>query len=204
MKIGYIVRKGIQKLFLGATFRECNIDKTAKAGMLSNVTRVKMGKYSYIGNNTSVTDTDIGSYVSISSMCCIGGGAHPMEWVSSSPVFTKNRSILGNCFNGHEYQTHKKTVIGNDVWIGAHCCIKSGVKIGDGAVIVMGSIVTKDVGPYEIWAGNPAKLIRMRFDEETIQHLLESAWWKYPDQEIKRYLPYMNDVISFLDIIAKH
>ena len=77
--------------------------------------------------------------------------------------------------------------------------IKSGVKIADGAVIGMGSVVTKDVGAYEIWAGNPAHLIRKRFDDETISKLLESRWWNWSDDKIRLNADKYNDVNAFLN-----
>lgn len=71
-----------------------------------------------------------------------------------------------------------RTVIGNDVWIGQGAFIKAGVHIGTGAVIGMGAVVTHDVEPYKIWVGNPARLIRKRFDDEMVQQLLASKWWR--------------------------
>ena len=100
-------------------------------------------------------------------------------------------------FSNNDYNPYKETVIGNDVWIGTHCLIKSGVTIADGAVIGMGSVVTKDVGPYEIWAGNPAKLIRKRFDDETIDKLLKSQWWNWDDRKIQKCADSFNSVESF-------
>jgi acetyltransferase-like isoleucine patch superfamily enzyme len=78
--------------------------------------------------------------------------------------------------------------IGNDVWIGRNATLMSGVQVGDGAVIACGSVVTRDVPPYAIVGGNPAKVIRYRFDDETISALLESEWWNLSDAEIEREL----------------
>ena len=74
-------------------------------------------------------------------------------------------------------------VIGNDVWIGLNTTILSGISIGDGAIIGAESLVTKNVGPYEIWGGNPAKFIKKRFDDDTIQKLLEIKWWDWEDRK---------------------
>lgn len=90
-------------------------------------------------------------------------------------------------FARHEFEIFKRTTIGNDVWIGNRVMIKAGVKIADGAVIGMGSIVTKDIGPYEIWAGNPARLIRKRFDDETIDAFEKMKWWEWDDNTIEKY-----------------
>ena len=75
--------------------------------------------------------------------------------------------------------------------------IKAGLTIGDGAIIGMGSVVTKDVGPYEIWAGNPAKMIRKRFDIDKINKMLEIKWWNWEDEEIEKYAKTFNDIDEF-------
>ena len=94
--------------------------------------------------------------------------------------------------------------IGNDVWIGRNVIIISGVKIGDGSVIGAGSVVTKDVPPYAIAAGNPAKIVRMRFDEETIKKLLKIEWWNWSLERVLANLPYLlsNDIAEFVKIHA--
>ena len=82
----------------------------------------------------------------------------------------------------------KDTVIGNDVWIGYDATIMPGVSIGDGAIIGTRAVVTKDVAPYEIVGGNPAQVIRKRFDEETIDFLLKLGWWNWPIEQIKAHV----------------
>lgn len=91
-----------------------------------------------------------------------------------------------------------RTSVGNDVWIGEGVFIKAGIKIGDGSVVGMGAVVTKDVAPYSIVAGNPAKLIRFRFDHEVIDALLKMKWWDLPDYELRRLGPAFNDPQAML------
>lgn len=178
--------------------QEASVDKTAAICTGVKFYRGKIGKYSYIGNNSFVIDTDIGNFTSISTDCYIGGTSHPTDWVSTSPVFHKWGNIMKKNFSYHEFEIFKKTVIGNDVWIGNRVMIKAGVKIADGAVVGMGSIVTKDIGPYEIWAGNPAKFIRKRFDDETINELLNTEWWNWDDEKIAEHADKMNNIENFL------
>lgn len=172
---------------LFCVLQEAVVDKTAAICSGVRFYRGKIGKYSYIGNNSFVSDTDIGSFTSISTDCYIGGTSHPTDWVSTSPVFHKWENIMKKNFARHEFEIFKRTTIGNDVWIGNRVMIKAGVKIADGAVIGMGSIVTKDIGPYEIWAGNPARLIRKRFEDETIDALEKMKWWEWDDNKIEKY-----------------
>ena len=86
-----------------------------------------------------------------------------------------------------------KTIIGNDVWIGDQCFIKAGVKVGDGAVIGAHAVVTHDVPPYAIVGGVPARVIRYRFDEETINSLLNSEWWNLNDKDLSVFAQYIQN-----------
>ncbi len=196
--ISFYISKLFKRIFQMSSVSKSSIHKTAKIGDGCTVSNTVIGKYSYVGDNTNISAVKVGNFTSISSYCGIGGGGHPLDWVSTSPVFNKHRSILRVNFSNNDYNPYKETVIGNDVWIGTHCLIKSGVTIADGAVIGMGSVVTKDVGPYEIWAGNPAKLIRKRFDNETIDKLLKSQWWNWEDEKIKKSADKFNSPETFL------
>ncbi len=188
----------VSHVALFCVLQDAVVDKTAAICSGVRFYRGKIGKYSYIGNNSFVSDTDIGNFTSISTDCYIGGTSHPTEWVSTSPVFHKWDNIMKKNFARHEFEIFKRTSIGNDVWVGNRVMIKAGVKIGDGAVIGMGSIVTHDVGAYEIWAGNPARLIRKRFDEETINELMKTKWWEWEDQCIEKYAENFTSPKSFV------
>jgi len=149
--------------------------------------RYKIGEYTYGkprvihgGKKTSLT---IGKYCSISTQVVIFlGGDHRVDWVSTYPfplLWDHASSITGHP------STKGDVIIGNDVWIGYHVTVVSGVTIGDGAVIGAGSVVTKDVPPYAIVAGNPAQMVRYRFNEEAIEKLLKIRWWNWPDEKVK-------------------
>jgi acetyltransferase-like isoleucine patch superfamily enzyme len=131
----------------------------------------------------------IGSFCSISSnVNILLGGNHRTDWVTTFPF-----SVLWEGFQnivGHP-STNGDVIIENDVWIGTGVTILSGVTIGNGAVIGAGSIVTKNVDPYAIVAGNPARLIRKRFDDEIINKLLEIKWWEWEKQKIEKNIPLM-------------
>ena len=112
-----------------------------------------------------------------------------------------------NCLKTH-FASHPRlqvplTVIGNDVWIGAGVQIQSGITVGSGAVIGMGSIVTHNIPPYEIWAGNPAHFIRKRFDYETILFLQETQFWDWDDRKLAHYGPYMSSPSALRDAIER-
>lgn len=141
----------------------------------------------------------IGSFTSIASGVQIFlGGEHRVDWVTTFPF-----NILwkeGKDIPGHP-KTKGNVQIGNDVWIATEAIIMSGVTIGDGAVIGARAVVTKDVPPYTIVAGNPAAIIKKRFDDKTIQRLLKIRWWDWEDSKIREALPLMlnNEIEKFLE-----
>ena len=197
MEISYIIAKLIQFIHL-PQIHNSDIDKTSKVRFNSLVVESKIGKYSYVAERTSVIHTDIGAFSSIAYDCLIGGASHPVKWISTSPVFHDAKSVLKKKFSRHPYEVYERTVIGNDVWIGANCTVIAGVRIADGAVLGAGSVLTKNIGPYEIWAGNPAKFIRKRFDDEDIEKLLEMQWWLFSDSEIEKIAVNINNPKEFL------
>ena len=167
-----------------SAIKNSSIHKTSKVINGAQIVNSNIDRYTYI-SSSNIICTKIGSFCSIAGGTTIGGGRHPIDWVSTSPVFYKGRNILKTNFSDRSFEEYANTIIGNDVWIGSKCLIKGGVTIGDGVIIGMGSVVTHDVPPYEVWAGNPAKFIKKRFDDETIEKLLSCKWWELSDGELK-------------------
>ncbi len=163
-----------------------------------------MGKYSYIGKDGKIINSEIGKFCSIGDRVTIGGAKHPLNWTSTSPVFHSGRNILKKNFSEERFYPYNQTIIGNDVFIGDNVIIKGGVTVSNGAVIGMGSVLTKDVGDYEIWAGNPARMIKKRFDEYTISLLLLSEWYDLPDRELKKYASLIKTPKVFAKEIIRH
>lgn len=195
---GFFINK-ILKLINRPALRNCSVDRTAKVGTGSNCINVTMGRYSYMGKNNSITNTSIGSFCSIASYCAIGGGAHPLNMVSTSPVFYEGKNGFNKHFSKIPVGLNRKVIIGNDVWIGEAVFINDGLKVGTGSVIGAHSVVTKDVPPYAIVAGAPAKIIRYRFDDQTIQKLLSSKWWEWPDEKISSVSQYFESPEMFIN-----
>lgn len=150
--------------------------------ILSNsiLNHVIVGSYSYIGEKCIFQNTSIGNYCSISREVFCGLGSHPLDTFSTSPLFYRRMNTFGIevVASDSSFEEYRPIVIGNDVWIGARAIIKDGVNIGTGAVVAAGAVVTKDIPPYAIVAGIPARIIRYRISEESIKDLLDSKWWE--------------------------
>ena len=144
--------------------------------------------YSYIGQKTHIHNASIGKFCSIGPEVRIGLGIHPTDLISSSPVFySASKQQVGFSFTDKQlFEEYENCTIGNDVWIGVRAIILDGVKIGDGAIIGANSVVTKDVAPYSIVGGVPAKHIRFRFGEEKINEINELQWWDWPIEKLEQ------------------
>lgn len=163
-----------------------------------------IGYASYIGNRSFIKNTKIGRYTCIATDVMTVAGSHPTsKFVSIHPAFYSTRKQSGftyvseGKFGDFNYidENQKFTVmIGNDVWIGSGVKIMEGITIGDGAVVAAGAIVTKDVPPYAIVGGVPAKVIKYRFDSEMIKMLLELKWWEKDQVWIKSHADDFDDV----------
>lgn len=197
VNFGFFISKLLRAINRPA-LRGCKIDKTAKVGTGSNCINVQMGRYSYMGKNNSVCNTSIGSFCSIASYCAIGGGDHPIDSVSTSPVFFEGRNIFGKHFSQIHKELNKEVVIGNDVWIGENVFVNSGIKINDGAIIGAHSVVTHDVPPYAIVAGTPARILKYRFEQDEIARLLEIKWWYWTDKNLRECADKFKSVNVFL------
>lgn len=196
-KIAFIYSRILKKM-RGIAIYESDISKTSKIESGSTVIFSKIDRHSFCGYDCSILNCDIGAFCSIASRVFIGGASHPIHFVSTSPVFLSHKDSVDAKFASHDYLPKIRTKIGNDVWIGEGVYIKAGVSIGDGSVVGMGAVVTKDIAPYSIVAGNPAMLIRMRFEQSIINSLLKMQWWSLPESELSRLGPFFNDPESML------
>lgn len=172
------------------------------------LTNVSLGFGSYIGRNSKASNMRVGKYTSIGCDFRTVLGAHPLNtYVSTHPGFYRKDSIFPasyakeNSFDENVFldkENGYQIEIGNDVWIGASVLILQGVKIGDGACIGAGSLVTKDVEPYAIYAGVPAKKIKMRFSNEEIDRLQKIRWFDKDEDWIMKHIDEFSDINTFL------
>ena len=146
-----------------------------------------IGAFSYIGSGSEIRNTLIGRFCSIAANVATGPAEHPVDWLSSHPFqfngvryFEKSEDWGKYSSDLNKFEGNSgRTKIGNDVWIGRNSIIRQGVSVGDGAIVAGGAFVNKDVPPYAIVAGVPAKIIRYRFDSLLIEKMLNVCWWDW-------------------------
>lgn len=198
----YVVSRLFKKLSIPA-IRNSHFGVDSKVESGTTFISSSMGSYSFCGYDCEIINTDIGSFCSIANGVVIGGTMHPLDWVSTSPVFYDNKDSVKTKFSRYERPLQKRTVIGSDVWIGRNAILKQGITIGTGAVIGMGAVVTKSVPPFAIVVGNPAAIIKYRFDEQTIIRLLRSEWWNLDSKTLKALGVHSRNPDLFLSALDK-
>lgn len=171
-----------------STVESCVFENNVVINRRSYINDSFVGKYTYMGINTTMNWTKIGRFCSLARNVDIGGFDHDYHKVTTMPMFRFAQTVGGGVLK-NQVQHEEYCEIGNDVWIAAGAIILHKVKIGDGAVVGAGAVVTKDVPPYAIVAGVPAKVIGYRCSEENIKKLLEIRWWDMSDDALVEVVP---------------
>jgi len=208
--IGHFIKGFVKNLFnprisnFSLVSANVMVDKTAYINRFVKAKNASIGAHTYVGANTDIECAEIGKFCSIADHCRIGMAGHTLSCLSTSPIFTR---VVNGC---HEQWVENDVFpdeqdvpanIGNDVWIGSHALIRGGVTIGDGAIIGAGAVVVKDVPPYAVVGGVPAKVIKYRFSQEVIDRLEEMKWWDMPDKVLKKNIGmFQKDKINIKDI----
>ena len=175
-----------------AQVRDCRLGAYCEVGARTQLLEVALGDYSYIVNDSDAAYATIGKFCSIAAMTRINPGNHPMERASQSHFSYRASAYFAGAADEAEFFAWRRAQavrIGHDVWIGHGAIVLAGRGIGTGAVIAAGAVVTKDVAPYAIVAGNPARAIRARFADEIAARLQRLAWWDWSHARLQAALP---------------
>jgi acetyltransferase-like isoleucine patch superfamily enzyme len=166
--------------------------------------KCRIGRFTYFNYDCEISDTDFGRYCSVGQRSTINPGEHPTNWLSTHPFVGDPSGVSCGMAGEPAYaaiagaalsapRPTRRVTIGHDVWLGANTVVLSGVSIGDGAVIAAGAVVSRDVAPFAVVGGVPARVLRYRFPADMIRRLVELRWWDYD-------LGAVRDVIDYSDL----
>jgi len=171
-------------------------------GPNNKLIEARIGDYTYTMDDVTINYAEVGKFTSIASHVCINPVDHPMDRVTQHHM-TYRRAAFGFTDTDDEdffnWRRDNRATIGHDVWIGHGAIIMKGVRIGTGAVVGSGAVVTKDVEPYTVVVGVPAKPIKTRFTRDIIDRLLQIAWWDWPREQLEKRFHELNDVKGFVE-----
>ena len=189
-----------------AKLQETSLGAYCEVGARSILLDVEMGDYSYVVNDAQMTYTTIGKFCSIAAMTRINPGNHPMHRATQAHFTYRASAYFPGEADDAEFFAWRKSHrvhIGHDVWIGHGAIVLPGRRIGNGAVVAAGAIVTRDVPPYTIVAGNPARPVRRRFSDEIAGRLARLAWWDWDHESLRGALPDFRR-LGIEDFLAKY
>ncbi len=181
------------------------LGKSTKIYSPSRLSDTIIGNYTYISEKSIINNAVIGKFCSIGTNFIAGRGVHPTKSISTHPMFYSTANQNGMTLSKDDkIKEFLPITIGNDVFIGMNVTILDGITIGDGAIIGAGAVVSKNIPPYAIAVGNPATVVKYRFDEETINKLLKIKWWNFKDEDLKLIEKHFFEVKDFIKLIEEN
>ncbi len=186
-----------------ALVQDCDLGAYTEVAKDAKIVDSNLGDYSYVMERCNIISTDIGKFANIASDVRINPGNHPMEWASQHHFLYRCKQYG---FKDHDNQSffnwrkRQRVVIGHDTWIGHKAIILPGVTVSNGAVVAAGAVVSRDVAPYTVVGGVPAKMLRKRFPEAIWKTLENIGWWDWDHETIKERLDNFYDIRTFIDL----
>jgi phosphonate metabolism protein (transferase hexapeptide repeat family) len=199
-------RDGSPRVHATAILRDCPLGRFTDIGERVSLAECEVGDYSYLERDSEAIYTTIGKFCAVASNVRLNALNHPMERVSQHKItYRPNEYFLGAKVDKsfRERRQQARVTIGHDVWVGHGAIILPGRSIGHGAVIAAGAVVTKDVEPYAVVAGVPARRIKWRFTEPVRQHLIALAWWDWEHDRLAAAIADMQS-LSPEEFLARH
>jgi acetyltransferase-like isoleucine patch superfamily enzyme len=194
-----LLRNDLDWNFLSNSRITSNISSKSKIYTPHHFKDVSINDYTYISTNSWISNCSIGKYCSIGPNFLCGWGIHPVNGISTSPMFYSTGKQNGFTLSSTDkIEERKKIIIGNDVFIGANVTVLDGIEIGDGAVIGAGAVVSKNIPPYAIAAGAPIRILRYRFPEDQVSRLMRIKWWDFDEEKLRDVESLFFDIDKFL------
>jgi virginiamycin A acetyltransferase len=194
---------GVQFGPLAYATSDCELEAPCRIDERSKLLATSMGRHSYCCSRCFFAFATIGRFCSIGDDVVIGTWLHPTHLVSTFPGFYSRNKFTMNCRRDEKIIEIQNVTVGNDVWIGHRAILFGGITVGDGAIIGAGAVVTRNVEPYSIVAGVPARAIRKRFPQATVDRLLDLHWWDSDDETLRRYSHLLGNPEAFIEGFGK-
>ncbi|KGM48981.1 chloramphenicol acetyltransferase [Pseudooceanicola atlanticus] len=175
----------------GATLTETTLGRFVEIGQGSRVAHSEIGDYSYCDRYADIANASVGKFANIASFVRIGATDHPLDTAACHHFLYRSADYWDDVENDADFFAHRRSrrvVIGHDTWLGHNAQVKPEVTIGHGAVVASGAIVTRDVAPYTIVAGTPARMMRLRQPAEIAERLIALAWWDWDHARLREAL----------------
>jgi phosphonate metabolism protein (transferase hexapeptide repeat family) len=188
-----------------ATIRDTTLGAWTAVGARTSIAESSLGDYSYVVSDCQVIYSRIGKFCSIAAQSRLNPGNHPLERVAMHH-FTYRSALYDmgpDDPDFFEWRREHQVVLGHDVWIGHGAVVLPGVTVGTGAVVGAGAVATRDVPPFAVAVGVPARILRFRFDDRRIARLLALAWWEWPHEQLARALPDFR-ALAIDDFLERH
>lgn len=198
LKNTYKLRKFNSIISIGCNINNTKFGNNVFLGENVSIVNSFIGDFSYVNSNSKIRNTAIGKFCSIGPNVQIVLGKHPSNFVSSHPMFYANNKPFKTFSDKIYIEEYGQVTIGNDVWIAEGVLIPGGVTIGNGAIITARSVVTKDVEPYSIVGGIPAKHIKYRFEADIIKKINDSEWWNWESELLKEKFKLFHNPMKFI------
>lgn len=188
------------KIGIRSYTRDSSLGGSCVIGCDNKVVNSKIGRHSNIKSFCNIYNATVGAFCVFAQNVTVGAGRHPVHFASTNFLFYSNTKSFRTFADGEYFlDEHDVINIGHDVWFGANSSVIGNVKIGSGAVIAYGAVVTKDVPPYAVVGGVPAKIIKMRFSDDIINRLLEIQWWDLSDAFFEKHFKLMHDPVKLIE-----
>lgn len=183
--------------------QDSSIGKCVRLGEYVTIVQSTIDDFSYVNSSSKLVNVKVGKFCSIGSEVLMGIGRHPTDLGSTHPAFYSTGKAFKTFSDENYFQEYSDIIIGHDVWIGSRVIIMGGVKIGNGAIIAAGAVVTKDVEPYSIVGGVPARHIKYRIQKEKITAIQKTEWWNQSEDWFRENFKLFHNVESLIQYFEK-